>query len=83
MLGRKKRVPKVVDFWFGKDLARLADDKEYARSFAEKWFGIGPPDEAFIGTQNASKELIAKAARCGAVRKRKTNGMERRQPVAT
>ena len=56
-------VNKVVDFWFGKDLARLADDKEYAQSYGAKWFGAGPPDESFVGTQNASKELIEKAAR--------------------
>lgn len=57
------RFDKVVDFWFGTDLARLASDKEYGQSFGAKWFGAGPPDQAFIGTQNASKELMAKAGR--------------------
>lgn len=53
----------MVGFWFGSDLDRLATDKEYARSFSNKWCGTGPPDDDFIGTQNASKELIQKAAR--------------------
>ena len=55
---------KVVDFWFGKDLARLADDKDYAQSYSAKWFGTDPPDEAFVGTQKNSEELIKQAARC-------------------
>ncbi|CAN0245310.1 unnamed protein product [Pylaiella littoralis] len=57
-----KTAKDVVDFWFGDDLVRLATDKEYGQSFGAKWFGFGPPDEAFTGTQNASKELIQKAA---------------------
>eukprot|EP00903_Cladosiphon_okamuranus_P011301 g10656.t1 len=57
-----KTAQDVVDFWFGKDLTRLGEDKEYGQSYGAKWFGAGPPDEAFIGTQNASKELIKKAA---------------------
>eukprot|EP00752_Nemacystus_decipiens_P005776 g5225.t1 len=57
-----KTAQEVVDFWFGKDLARLAADKEYGEAYGAKWFGFGPPDEAFIGTQNASKELIGRAA---------------------
>ncbi|CAN0196127.1 unnamed protein product, partial [Ectocarpus fasciculatus] len=56
-----KTAQDVVDFWFGNDLARLASDKEYGQSFGAKWFGAGPPDQAFIGTQNASKDLMAKA----------------------
>lgn len=55
----------MVDFWFGDDLARLADDKAYGQSYGAKWFGVGPPDQAFVGTQDASKELIQRAARCG------------------
>lgn len=53
----------MIDFWFGGDLARLAADKDYSNSFGAKWFGFGPPDQAFLGTQNASKDLIQKAAR--------------------
>ncbi|CAB1111383.1 unnamed protein product [Ectocarpus sp. CCAP 1310/34] len=56
-----KTAQDVVDFWFGTDLVRLASDREYGQSFGAKWFGVGPPDQAFIGTQNASKELMAKA----------------------
>lgn len=57
-----KTAQDVVDFWFGTDLARLADDKEYSGRFNARWWGAGPPDETFIGTQNASKELMQKAA---------------------
>ncbi|CAM9520234.1 unnamed protein product, partial [Hapterophycus canaliculatus] len=53
---------QVVKFWFGPDPARLTTDGEYGQSFAAKWFGMGPPDQAFIDTQNMSKDLIQKTA---------------------
>lgn len=54
---------QVLEFWFGPDPARIATDKEYGESFGAKWFGMGPPDQAFIDTQNAAKDLIQKAAK--------------------
>lgn len=55
-------IAQVVDFWFG-DVERYDSDKEYASSFAGKWWGFGPKDEAFIASQVASKDLIQKAAK--------------------
>ncbi|CAM9463201.1 unnamed protein product [Scytosiphon promiscuus] len=53
---------EVLEFWFGTDPARLTTDEKYGQSFGAKWFGLGPPDQAFLDTQSASKDLIHKAA---------------------
>ena len=54
---------QVMEFWFGDESRLIADDEEYTKERNAKWWGAGPPDQDFIDTQLASKELMEQAAK--------------------